>query len=95
MNNSISNFEQPINDKSEQIQKEKTTFPVFVKTGNARLDNENYKKAKEAWIQGNPEEYKKMNSSPSLIVIAKEEFEKFPIDRQNEITGHPEKYIIK
>ena len=82
-------------DKKALREKENAEFPVFVKTGNPERDNENYKKAKEAWIQANPEEYKKMNSSNTPIVISKEEFEKFPIEKQNEITGHPEKYIIK
>ncbi len=82
-------------DKKALREKEKAAFPVFVKTGNPERDNENYKKAKEAWIQANPEEYKKMNSSNTPIVISKEEFDKFPIEKQNEISGHPEKYIIK
>jgi hypothetical protein len=82
-------------DKKALREKEKTEFPVFVKTGNPERDNENYKKAKEAWIQANPEEYKKLNSSNAVIVVSKEKFEQLPIDRQNEITGHPEKYIIK
>jgi hypothetical protein len=82
-------------DKKALREKEKAAFPVFVKTGNPERDNENYKKAKEAWIQANPEEYKKLNSSNAVIVVSKEKFEQLPIDRQNEITGHPEKYIIK
>ncbi len=82
-------------DKKALREKENTAFPVFVKTGNTELDNEKYRKAKEAWIQANPEEYKKMNSSNAVIIISKEEFEKFQIEKQNEITGHPEKYIIK
>jgi hypothetical protein len=87
-------------DQEELIQKElkkneKINFPVFINTGNADLDNENYKKAKDAWVLANPEKYKQMISTNSLIVISKEEFLKLPIERQNEITGHPEKYILK
>ncbi len=81
--------------QKELKQNEKINFPVFINTGNADLDNENYKKAKDAWVLANPEKYKQMISTNSLIVISKEEFLKLPIERQNEITGHPEKYILK
>jgi hypothetical protein len=90
----LSKEQQEMNEKTLK-EKEKIAFPVFVKTGNSNRDNENYKKAKDAWVQANPEEYKKMISTNSVIVISKEEFLKFPAEKQIEITGHPEKYILK
>lgn len=90
----LSKEQQEMNEKTLK-EKGKTAFPVFVNTGNQTLDNENYKKAKDAWVQANPDEYIKMNSINSVIVISKEDFKKLPVDRQNEITGHPEKYILK
>jgi hypothetical protein len=90
----LSKEQQEMNEKILK-EKDKIAFPVFVKTGNANLDNENYKKAKDAWVQANPEEYKRMISKNSVIVVSREEFLKFPAEKQNEITGHPEKYILK
>jgi hypothetical protein len=35
-------------------------FPSYENTGNKELDDSNYKKSKEEWIQENPEEYESM-----------------------------------
>lgn len=69
-------------------------FPKFINTGNPELDNQKYKESKEAWILANPEVYQRMNSN-KLIVVSKTEFESMPIEKQNDIKNHPEKYILK
>ena len=40
------------------------TFPQYVNTGNKEQDDANYKAAKEAWIQANPEKYAVMTGQP-------------------------------
>ena len=92
-----SNLTKEQHELNEKLLKEKESksFPVFVKTGNITLDNENYKKAKDAWIKENPQAYEEMISKNSVIVISKEEFRNLPVERQKEIANHPEKYILK
>lgn len=81
--------------QNEIKQNQQPTFPVYINTGNVAIDVENYKIAKLAWIDANPEAYKQMNSSSPMIFVSKEEFNRFPVEKQQEITGHPEKYIVK
>jgi len=81
-------------DKKALREKEKTVFPVFVKTGNTERDNENYQKAKEAWIQANPLKYENMNSANPKTVFSIAEFMAFSEDKRTEILAHPEKFIV-
>jgi hypothetical protein len=82
-------------DKKALREKEKTVFPVFVKTGNPERDNENYQKAKEAWIQANPLKYENMISANPKTVFSKTEFMTFSEDKRTEILAHPEKFIVE
>jgi hypothetical protein len=36
-------------------------FPKYEQTGNAIIDNENYRAKKQAWINSHPEEYNQLN----------------------------------
>ena len=38
-------------------------FPVYVNTGDKAKDDENYRIAKDAWIEKNPKAYKTLNES--------------------------------
>ncbi|MFA4851879.1 MAG: hypothetical protein WC599_05110, partial [Bacteroidales bacterium] len=41
-------------------------FPDYIDTGNPQLDTENFAKAKQEWINNNPEAYKKMTGVEHL-----------------------------
>lgn len=87
-------------EQEELIQKElkqfeKVNFPVFINTGNAALDNENYKKAKDAWVLANPLKYENMISNLPKIVFSKTEFITFSEEKRTEILTHPEKFIVE
>jgi hypothetical protein len=82
-------------DKKALREKENTAFPVFVTTGNPELDNEKYRKTKEAWIQANPLTYENMISANPKIIYSKTEFMTFSEDKRTEILTHPEKFIVE
>ncbi len=46
--------------QSEKYSPEGSNFPVFEKTGNSDVDNQNYSKSKDEWIKQNPVEYENM-----------------------------------
>jgi hypothetical protein len=87
--------EQIEKNEKELKQNESSIFPVFVNTGNATLDNENYRKAKEAWILANPLKYENMISTMPKTVFSKSEFMTFSEEKRNEILAHPEKFIVE
>jgi hypothetical protein len=65
-------------------------------TGNADVDAENYKKAKENFVANHPAEYQKMinESASGKSAIDKNEFEKLPKEKQQHILANPNKYEI-
>jgi hypothetical protein len=47
--------------------KDSNDFPVYINTGNSEQDMENYRIAKDAWIEQNPEKYKAMQQPGQSI----------------------------
>lgn len=75
-------------------------LPGYTPTGNASVDEQNYRKAKQLLYQNNPIEYNKWvkNASAnnnSIKEISKEEFQKFPDNKKEYILEHPEKYYVE
>ncbi len=93
-NSNLTKEQQEINEKALK-ENEKNAFPVFVKTGNSEIDNENYKKAKDAWVQANPLKYENMISANPKTVFSKAEFLTLSEDKRSEILAHPEKFIVE
>ncbi|MBI4649162.1 MAG: hypothetical protein HY738_21860 [Bacteroidia bacterium] len=50
----------------ENTQQLPDDFPKFINTGNPEKDRENYKFAKEKWIEKNPELYKNLNNKTEI-----------------------------
>ena len=60
------------------------TFPVYVKTGNKTLDDDNYAQQKQEWINNNPDKYAKMsNPSPNKVMSAEEKKERMTVNETN------------
>ena len=60
------------------------TFPVYAKTGDKALDDENYAQQKQEWINNNPAKYAKMsNPSPSKAMSAEEKKERMTVNQTN------------
>lgn len=45
-------------------------FPEFINTGNPKLDQEKYSKAKKAWIDANPERYNALQKQGYLSPVS-------------------------
>jgi hypothetical protein len=88
-------IEQAEKNEKELKQNAESIFPVFVNTGNASLDNENYRLAKEAWILANPLKYENMISTTPKTVFSRSEFMTFSEEKRTEILAHPEKFIVE
>lgn len=73
-------------------------IPGYVPTGNASVDEQNYKKAKLQLYQNNPEEYHRIYDKPTqykiVTVVSNEEFLSLPSNKQEYILSHPELYFI-
>jgi hypothetical protein len=41
-------------------------LPVFIDTGNPKMDHQKYNEAKEKWIQSNPEKHQKLMNSNNV-----------------------------
>ena len=60
------------------------TFPVYVKTGNKGLDDDNYAQKKQDWINNNQAKYDKMsNPSPNKVMSAEEKKERKNVNETN------------
>ena len=60
------------------------TFPVYVKTGNKSLDDQNYAQKKQDWINNNQAKYDKMsNPSPNKAMSVDEKQERKNVNRTN------------
>ena len=74
-------------------------IPGYTPTGNTFIDEQNYEKAKFKFYQDNPEEYEKWvekNSGQEQIIVVKyEEFSTMPVNKQEYLLEHPEKYFIE
>ena len=73
-------------------------IPGYIPTGNASVDEQNYKKAKLQLYQNNPEEYHRIYDKPAqykiVTTISNEEFLSLPSVKQEYILSHPELYYI-
>lgn len=71
-------------------------FPKYTDTGNPQSDRDSYKTAKDQWIADNPGKYQELLNQGTNKVqeIPYEEFIKFPVDKQEHINTHPDKYKI-
>ena len=58
------------------------TFPVYVRTGNQQIDDQNYDQKKQNWINQNQGKYNSMALPPS-IPMSKEERLKLDLQPQN------------
>ena len=74
-------------------------IPGYIPTGNPEIDKETYRKAKYLLYQNNPEEYSKLvkNVSEKYIIInvSSEEYNSLPLNKQEYMLEHPEKYFIE
>ncbi len=74
-------------------------IPGYIPTGNPEIDKENYRKAKYLLYQNNPEEYsrlvKKVSDNFNIINVSSEEFNSLPVNKQEFMLEHPEKYFIE
>ncbi|MDD2387101.1 MAG: hypothetical protein PHP52_10015 [Bacteroidales bacterium] len=72
-------------------------FPQYVSTGDKILDAENYRIAKEQWIENNKRKYKKQKSNGTAkypIVISQEQFDSYTEDKQQKILAQPDIFEI-
>jgi hypothetical protein len=61
------------------------TFPVYVKTGNKSLDDDNYAQQKQDWINNNQAKYDKMsNPSPNKVMSVDEKKERKNVNQTNQ-----------
>ncbi len=82
---------------TKRIADPKTGYPIFQDNGNPETDNADYAKRKKAWIEANPEAYKKMieDSKPTQIKqILKEEFDRMPQEKKDHILSNPKDYKV-
>lgn len=74
-------------------------IPGYVPTGNPEIDKENYRKAKYLLYQNNPEEYnrlvKRVSGNNNIINVSFEEYSSLPVNKQEYMLEHPEKYFIE
>jgi len=60
------------------------TFPVYAKTGDKALDDDNYAQQKQEWINNNPAKYAKMsNPTPNKDMSAEEKKERKTVNQTN------------
>ena len=60
------------------------TFPVYAKTGDKALDDDNYAQQKQEWINNNPAKYAKMsNPTPNKDMSAEEKKERMTVNQTN------------
>ena len=52
--------------KELTIMSEDATFPKFVNSGDARVDNDNYATQKAAWIENNATKYESLNTHSTM-----------------------------
>lgn len=89
------------NKNSDIIYNEDGTIkiPGYIPTGNPEIDKENYRKAKYLLYQNNPEEYnrlvKKVSDKYNIINVSFEEYSSLPVNKQDYMLEHPEKYFIE
>ncbi len=71
-------------------------FPKYIDTGNAQADNARYDAAKKAWIAAHPQEYINLNQAgaPKKHIIDKQELERMPLDKRQQIVQNPDLFII-
>jgi hypothetical protein len=73
-------------------------IPGYTPTGNKQEDEMNYQKAKKAFMENNPEEYKKWveKNSPKVPImeVKYEEYILMPDAKKQYILAHPEKYYL-
>lgn len=81
---------------TKRIADPKTGYPIFQDNGNPETDNADYAKRKKAWIEANPEAYKKMIEEKNRPVhsISEKEFKEMPDDKRKEILSKPDDYKI-
>ncbi|MDD2636145.1 MAG: hypothetical protein PHW82_11695 [Bacteroidales bacterium] len=73
-------------------------FPKYVRTGDKELDAENYRIAKEQWIENNNRKYKKQKTNGTAeypIIISQEQFDSYTEDKQHKILSQPSVFKIK
>ena len=60
------------------------TFPVYAKTGDKALDDDNYAQQKQEWINNNPAKYAKMsNPTPNKDMSEEEKKERMTVTQTN------------
>lgn len=73
-------------------------YPQYVKTGDKELDAENYRLAKEQWIENNKRKYKKQKLDGTAeypIVISQEQFDNFTDEKKEKVISHPDMFEIR
>jgi hypothetical protein len=73
-------------------------FPLMQNTGNKLEDRENYTVVKEQWVAENERRYNKQKAKGTAefpIIIEKEAFDSYTIEKQQRLLAEPDKYIIK
>lgn len=73
-------------------------YPRYVKTGDKELDAENYRLAKEQWIENNKRKYKKQKSDGTAeypIVITQEQFDSFTDEKKEKVISQPDVFEIR
>ncbi len=73
-------------------------FPQCVSTGDKMLDAENYRIAKEQWIENNKRKYKKQKFNGTAkypIIISQEQFDSYTESKQQKILAQPDIFKIK
>ncbi len=73
-------------------------FPKMEDTGNKETDYENYRVVKEQWISENEKKYNKeklQGTAEYPIIISKEVFDSYTVEKQQRLLAEPDKYIIK
>lgn len=58
-------------------------YPLMQDTGNPALDADNYRQAKDAWIQNNPGAYNQMITPATLTDAQKQEIRQIEMNNQN------------
>ncbi len=81
-------------------------LPGFAPSGNAKLDAENYAKAKKALYQTDVAEYERVfntkvntksiyEEKDGLLWLSKKDYEELPEERRIHIDSYPDKYRVK
>lgn len=58
-------------------------FPLMQNTGNPTVDADNYRQAKEAWMQNNPAAYNQMITTSTLTEAQMQEIRQLEMNNQN------------